>query len=207
MALKHISEKTIGRLSLYRRLLYRSSLAGQNNVYSHQIAALSGSTPAQVRRDLMAIGYSGSPNRGYKVGELIKSIGDFLDDPEGMRVGLVGVGNLGRAILSYFSGRRPKLAIVAAFDVDPNKTNRIIHGCRTYATSDFPKVAKEENICVGIITTPADTAQATAEMLVNAGIRGILNFAPVCLKVPPEVFTADIDMTMTLEKVAYFARK
>src|SRR5208283_2425105 len=126
--------------------------------------------------------------RGYKINELINSLGDFLDEPAGQNVGLVGVGNLGRAILSYFAGRRPKLAIVAAFDVAPDKINRIIHGCRCYAVAEFPKVAQDENISVGIITTPADVAQATAEMLVQSGVRGILNFAPVCLKLPPEVY-------------------
>jgi len=201
------SEKTIGRLSTYRRLLLRSTLAGQTSVYSYQIAALAAVTPAQVRRDLMAIGYSGSPNKGYRVAELVASIGEFLDNPLGENACLVGVGNLGRAILSYFTGRRPKLAIVAAFDIAENKVNRTIHGCRCYPLDDLATVAKRENIHVGIITTPADAAQGVAESLVEAGVRGILNFAPVSLRLPPGIYSGDIDMTTALEKVAYFARK
>jgi len=201
------SEKTIGRLSTYRRLLLRSTLSGQTSVYSYQIAALAGATPAQVRRDLMAIGYSGSPNKGYKVDELVASIGEFLDNPVGENVCLIGVGNLGRAILSYFTGRRPRLAIVAAFDIAESKVNRTIHGCRCYPLDELAAVVKRENIHVAIITTPADVAQAVAESLVEAGIRGILNFAPISLRLPPGVFSGDIDMTTALEKVAYFARK
>jgi redox-sensing transcriptional repressor len=201
-----ISDRTIGRLSLYRRMLYRFIADGKTNVYSHQIAAVSGATPAQVRRDLMVIGYSGSPNRGYRIDELIGSIGEFLDDPTGQNVGLIGAGNLGRAILAYFSGRRPKLAIVAAFDVVPEKVNRTIHGCHCYALDEFASVAKRENITVAVVSVPADVAQGVADMVVAAGVHGILNFAPVSLKVPPSVYVQDMDMVMALEKVAYFAR-
>jgi redox-sensing transcriptional repressor len=203
----NISDKTIGRLSLYRRLLYRFTAEGRTNVYSHQIAAMSGATPAQVRRDLMVIGYSGSPNRGYRIDDLISSIGEFLDDPSGQNVTLVGVGNLGRAILAYFAGRRPKLAIVAAFDIVPDKVNRTIHGCHCYPMEEFPAIAKRENITVGILTVPADVAQSAAQMLAESGVRGILNFAPVVLTLPPTVYVQDVDMVMTLERVAYFARK
>jgi redox-sensing transcriptional repressor len=201
------SERTIARLSTYRRLLLRSTLTTQASVYSYQIAALAGVSAAQVRRDLMAIGYSGSPNKGYKVEELVTSIGDFLDNPQGENVCLVGVGNLGRAILSFFTGRRPKLSIVAAFDIAENKVNRTIHGCRCYPLEELAAVAKRENIHVGLITTPADAAQSVAEALVEAGVHGILNFAPVSLRLPAGVYSGDIDMTTALEKVAYFARK
>jgi len=203
----NVSDKTIGRLSTYRRLLYRFVTAGQSHIYSYQIAAIAGVTAAQVRRDLMVVGYSGSPNKGYRVEDLAGSIGEFLDRPEGQNVGLIGIGNLGRAILTFFSGRRPKLTIVAAFDSAPDKINRTIQGCRCYAVEEFPAVAARENITVGVITTPADAAQRVAEMLVECGVRGILNFAPVALKLPPGVHCEDIDMTMALEKVAYFARK
>lgn len=206
MLRKRISVRTIGRLSAYRRVLFRSLTTGPANVYSYQIAALSGATPAQVRRDLMSVGYSGSPNRGYQVAELAASIGEFLDDPDGQNVALVGVGNLGRAILAYFAGRRPRLAIVAAFDAAPEKVNRTIHGCRCYPIAQIPTIAARENIRVAVIATPAEAAQSVADTLIAAGVRGILNFAPVSLKVPPWVYTEDLDMTMALEKVAYFAR-
>ena len=127
-----ISDKSVERLSLYRRLLMIQLTQGADNVFSHELAALAGSTAAQVRRDLMVVGCSGSPSRGYNVRELMEAIGAFLDAPAGQRVALVGVGNLGRAILAFFGGRRPKLSIVAAFDVDPLKVDRVIHGCRCH---------------------------------------------------------------------------
>jgi len=202
-----ISQKTVGRLSLYRRLLNVLAVQGTKNVYSHQLAAMAGATAAQVRRDLMAVGYMGTSIRGYAVDELIKSLGTFLDDPQGQSAALVGIGNLGRAILSYFSGRRPNLSIVAAFDVDPGKVGRVINGCRSYPLDELETVARELDIRLGVLTVPAAAAQSVAESMVRAGIRGILNFAPAPLKMPTGVYVEDIDMTMSLEKVAYFARQ
>lgn len=202
-----VSEKTIARLSLYRRLLHELLVDGATSVYSHQLAAMAGGTAAQVRRDIMAIGYTGSPTRGYDVRELIGSIASFLDAPEGQRVALVGVGNLGRAIMAYFAGRRPNLSIAAAFEVDPGKVHRVIHGCRCYPMEELPEVIAREGIGMGIIAVPAEEAQGVADKLVRAGVRGLLNFAPVPLHVPPGVFVEVIDMTTSLEKVAYFARK
>jgi redox-sensing transcriptional repressor len=202
-----VSDKTIGRLSLYRRLLNGLVSDGIANVFSHQLAAMAGGTAAQVRRDMMAVGYSGSPKRGYDVRELIGSIATFLDAPQGQGVALVGIGNLGRAILTYFSGRRPNLSMVAAFDSDPYKVNRVIHGCRCYPMSELAAIVGRLEIRTAIIAVPATEAQSVAERLIRAGIRGILNFAPVRLHVLGGVYVEDIDMTTSLEKVAYFARQ
>ncbi|MHB9027947.1 MAG: redox-sensing transcriptional repressor Rex [Candidatus Latescibacterota bacterium] len=202
-----IPDKTIGRLSLYRRLLNRLIGEGVRSVYSHQLASLARVTPAQVRRDIMSIGYSGNPNRGYDILELVESIGQSLDDPEGQRAALVGVGNLGRAILTYFAGRRPKLTIVAAFDSDPRKCDRVIQGCRCHRIERLADVVSELGIDIGAITVPAGEAQRVADLMVRAGIRGILNYAPVRLQTPNNVYVEDIDMTMSMEKVAYYARK
>jgi len=155
----------------------------------------------------MSIGYSGSPNRGYDTSELLRSIEVFLYAPDGQSVVLVGVGNLGRAILAYFTGRRPRLQIVASFDSDPMKAQRVILGCRCYPLSDLAKVVKEQRVDVGILTVPASAAQEVAEELVAAGVTGIVNFAPVALRVPPHVYVEDIDLAMALEKVAFFSRQ
>ena len=200
------SDKTIGRLSLYRRLLMGLDADGVRNVYSHQIASLTGGTAAQVRRDVMAIGYTGSPTKGYDVAELIRSIDHFLDDPDGVKVALVGVGNLGRALLAYFSARSRNLSIVAAFDTDPYKAGRVIHGCRCYSLEEMAAIVQEEGILVGIVAVPAEAAQAAADRLIRAGVQGILNFAPIPLRLPSNIYVEDIDLTMSLEKVAYFAR-
>ncbi|MCX5768879.1 MAG: redox-sensing transcriptional repressor Rex, partial [Candidatus Hydrogenedentes bacterium] len=104
-------------------------------------------------------------------------------------------------------GRRPRLSIEAAFDTDPAKVNRVIHGCRCYPLDDVERVVQSRGIEIGVLTVPADQAQGVVEYLVRAGIRGILNFAPVRLSVPEHVYVEDIDMTMSLEKVAFFARQ
>lgn len=202
-----ISDRTVGRLSLYRRILYGLQAEGVASIYSHQLAELSGVSAAQVRRDMMAIEPSGSSRLGYDVQYLIDSISELLDAEEPEGAVLVGIGNLGRAIIDFFSGRRPNLSIVAAFDVDPEKVNRVIHGCRCYLLSELPAYVQEHTIHVGLITVPAVQAQEVADILVDAGITGILNFAPVRLRVPPDVYIENRDMTTSLEQVAYFARQ
>lgn len=202
-----IPDKTVGRLSLYRRLL--SNFLGIEKVkfvFSHQLAKDAGVTAAQVRRDMMIIGYSGSPKRGYAIEELVESIGQFLDAPDLQAVALIGVGNLGRAILTYFAGRRPNLRIVAAFDNDPNKAGTVISECRCYAMQEMPEVFEKKNVTTAIITVPAGQAQDVADLLVSSGVRGMLNFAPVNLRVPASVYVEDMDITTSLEKAAFFAR-
>ena len=201
-----VSGKTIGRLSLYRRLLNNLATEGKDTIYSHELAELAGASAAQVRRDIMNIGSSGNPNRGYDINKLILGIGNFLDAPQVQYVALIGVGNLGRAILTFFAGRRPKLTIVAAFDIDPDKFGRVIHGCPCYSIDQMKEIVTERNIKLATLCVPAIVAQNVAVKLVDAGFKGILNFAPVPLHVPDHIYVEDIDMTMSLEKAAYFAR-
>ncbi len=201
------SDRTVGRLSLYRRLLSHLLQEKVRSVFSHRLAEAAGVTAAQVRRDMMVVGYNGIPTKGYDVESLIESIGQFLDAPDPEAVALVGVGNLGRAILSYFDGRRPNLKIVAAFDNDPSKAGQVISGCRCYAVRQIPEVFAENEIATVIITVPADQAQEVCDLLVDAGAKGILNFAPVGLRVPAYIHVENVDMTTSLEKAAYFGRR
>ncbi len=201
------SERTVGRLSVYRRLLQQLLAEGRENVYSHDLGARAGATACQVRRDLMGLGYVGSPSRGYKVKVLLESIERFLDAPDVEEVALLGIGNLGRAILSFFQRRRPKLQITAAFDKDPWKVNRVVQGVRCHALEAAETVIKERRIRLAVLTVPTEAAQEVADLLVAAGIKGILNFAPTPLRVPVGVFVEDMDLAMSLEKVAYFARR
>ncbi len=201
-----ISVRTIERLALYRRLLRDLSGRGEVHIFSHQLAELANNTSAQVRRDLMLTGYTGTPRKGYEIKELIERISAHLDLDGEPKIALVGIGNLGRAILSYFSYQQPTLKIVAAFDTDENKTNRVIGGCRCHHLRDFAEVVKKEGITLGIITVPAQGAQEVADTMTAAGISGILNFAPVPLRVPDNVCTDRIDITTALEKVAYFTK-
>lgn len=202
-----VSNRTIGRLSVYRRLLKEVAAKGEQFIFSHQLAVLAGCTPAQVRRDVMTIGYSGSPARGYDVAELTNSIGAVLDPPQHEGIALVGVGNLGRAMLSYFVGRSPRFSIVAAFDNDPDKVHRVIHGCRCYPIDQLEQVIRANNIREAIIAAPASAAQEIAQKLVSAGVNGLVNFAPIRLWVPDGVYVENVDVTMALERVAYFARE
>jgi len=201
------AHRTIGRLSLYRRLLHALLKSGNETVHSHQLASLADVTAAQVRRDLMVVGRSGTPRRGYNVRDLIDGIGAVLDAPMTQGAALVGAGNLGRALLTFFRGRRPKLSITAAFDVEPAKIGQVIYGCRCYPVEELERIVAEKGIRVGIVTVPASEAQHIADALVRAGVKGIVNFAPVPLHVPAGVYVEHVDVTMSLEKVAFFARQ
>ncbi len=125
-----VSRKTVARLSRYRRLLTSLHEQGVTNIYSHELARHAVVSAAQVRRDLMAIGYSGSPSKGYEVELCLDSIGSFLDGSVRQEVALVGVGNLGRAVLQHFAEASPSVAIVAAFDNDPALVGSGVHACR-----------------------------------------------------------------------------
>ncbi len=210
MSLPHsrpgIPVNTIGRLSLYRRLLQDQLAAGVRQVYSHQLASLAVTTAAQVRRDLMNIGFGGSPRRGYAIQELVEAIDAVLVHSVETSVALVGVGNLGRAILAYYANRQP-IRFVAAFDRATEKTGRVLHGCRCYPADQMAEVVAREDIHVGVIAVPASEAQAVAEQLVLTGVTGILNFAPVRLRVPAGLHVEDIDLIMALDRVAYFAHE
>jgi len=199
--------RLVARLSLYRRMLLGQAEKGRREIYSHDLAALVGTTAAQVRRDLMTIGVTGSPARGYPLAGLVLQIGHHLDAPAAQSAALVGVGSLGRAILSYFSARKPRLAIVAAFDKDPEKVGHIVHGCRCYLIEELDEVVRREGISVGIISVPASTAEEVSRLLIASGITGILNFAPVPLPSSAGVFVEQIDFTSAMERVAYFARR
>jgi redox-sensing transcriptional repressor len=201
-----IPVNTIGRLSLYRRLLHEQLAAGARQVYSHQLASLAVSTAAQVRRDLMTIGFAGSPRRGYAIQELVEAINAVLARSIETAAALVGVGNLGRAILAYYASRQP-IRFAAAFDRAPEKTGRILHGCRCYPVEQMPEVVARERIHVGVIAVPATDAQAVSDQLVLAGVTGILNFAPVRLRVPSGLHVENVDLMMALDRVAYFAHE
>lgn len=165
------------------------------------------STPVQVRRDFMLIGYSGSQSKGYEIKDLIALIGKIIDSPRGQKVAIVGMGNLGRAITAYFNGKRDKLTIVAAFDIDLEKAGRIISGVPCYHVSRLQEVIGHENINIGVLTVAPDAAIASAQLLVESGIKGILNITSVPLSVPENVFLEEYDIITSLEKVAFFSKK
>ncbi len=205
--MKHLPHKTVERLSQYRRALFLILSKEKTHVFSHEIAQMLHITPVQVRRDLMLIGYSGNLRKGYDIKELIELIGKIIDTEKGQKVAVVGLGNLGKAIISYFRGKRAKLTIVAAFDVNTDKIGRVYNGVPCHHVDLLKEIIKQENISIGIITVPAEQAPAIAESLVLSGIKGILNFTPKPLNVSPYVYLEEYDMITSLEKVAFFAKK
>jgi len=201
-----IPDKTIERLSMYRRNLILWLKQGRAFVYSHEIAHSLHITPVQVRRDIMLIGYTGTLRKGYDVKELIELIGSIIDTESGKNVAVVGIGNLGKAIISYFNGKRSKLRIIAAFDADPEKTGRLYAGVKTYPMQQLEEIIRSENISIGIIVVPGNKAEEVAERLVTAGIAGILNYTPRPLNVPSHVYLEEYDMITSIEKVAYHSK-
>ena len=199
--------KTVERLSEYRRTLLACLAENRNFIFSHDLAARLHITAVQVRRDLMLMGYTSVHRKGYDVKELIETISRIIDSGEGMNVAIIGIGNLGRALASYFKGKRSKLNLVASFDTDPQKINKVISGVRCYPYDELGKIIIELKIEIAILTVPADFAKEIAEEAVRAGIKGILNFTTVPLNVPSDVYLEEYDMITSIEKVAYFVKE
>ena len=201
-----LPERTVERLSEYRRSLLQCLEEGKTHIFSHELAELHHNTAVQVRRDIMFIGYTSMQRKGYDVRELVDVIGDILDSESGLNVTVIGIGNLGRAVTTYFVGKRSKLNIIATFDVDTNKIDRVISGVKCYSLSRLKEVVQAENISIAIMTVPADSAAEVTAQLVDAGIKGVMNFTTIPLNVPSEVYLDEYDMITSLEKVAYFVK-
>lgn len=199
-------EKTIERISLYRRIVGDLLKKGEKQAFSHEIAKLASVKSSQIRHDFMFISTNGRANAGYDLRELKGRIEDFLTGNKPDNFCIVGVGNLGRAILAFFNARHKNIVIKAAFDKDPSLKDRVIHGCRCYSMQDIAEVISNENIEVGVIAVPVEQAQTVAQILMDAGIKGLVNFAPVPLKVRQGIFVENVDLTMYLEKAAFFTR-
>lgn len=201
-----LPERTVERLSEYRRSLLQCLEEGKTHIFSHELAELHHNTAVQVRRDIMFIGYTSMQRKGYDVRDLVDVIGGILDSEEGLNVAVIGIGNLGRAVTTYFVGKRSKLNIIATFDVDTTKIDRVISGVKCYPLSRLMEVIKTHNISIAIVTVPADSASEVTAQLVEAGIKGVMNFTTIPLNVPDDVYMEQYDMITSLEKVAYFVK-
>lgn len=204
---KKLPDKTVERLSMYRRALLNYVAAGNHHIFSHELASLLHITPVQVRRDIMLIGYTGTLRQGYDAKELIDIIGKIIDTREGQKVAVVGIGNLGRSIMGYISGKRTKMSIVAAFDNNSDKVDRVYAGIPCYHVDRMVEIIKQEGISIAVISVPGEEAVKVAETLVMAGIKGIFNFSPRPLNVPSHVYLQEYDIITMLEKIAYFVKK
>ncbi len=205
--IKGLPHKTIERLSQYRRALLICLEKGKEYIFSHEIAEIQHITSVQVRRDLMLIGYSGTLRKGYNIKELINLIGNIIDSPGGINVAIIGMGNLGRAVSKYLTHKRQKLTIVAGFDINSKKIGNEILGIPCYAPDEMKQIVEEKKIGIAIITVPATKIPETTKRLINAGIRGVLNFTPTPVVVPDNIFLEEYDMITSLEKVAFFVKQ
>jgi redox-sensing transcriptional repressor len=199
--------KTVERLSEYKRTLLDCVKEKRNFIFSHELAARLHITAVQVRRDLMLIGYSSVQRKGYDIRALIDAIGTIIDSEESLNVAIIGIGNLGRAVANYFKGKRSKLNLVASFDTDPLKINKIISGVRCYPYNEMERIIRELDIKIAILTVPPDFATEIAEETVRFGIKGILNYTTIPLNVPDWVYLEEYDMITSIEKVAYFVKE
>ena len=200
------SPKTIERICIYRQLLQQQQSLSKTHIFSHDLADLAKVSPSQVRRDLMLLKCVGSPSKGYEVAALLEQISEALSQNTVQNAAIVGVGNLGRAIMSFFYGRDPNLRLIAGFDCENHISGRVIHGCRCYDTKEMDQIIESENISVAIITVPDSVAQDVIDKLVAAGVTGILNFTHVRATVPEHVFISDVSFSAQLEVVAFYAQ-
>jgi redox-sensing transcriptional repressor len=199
-----VPKVVVSRLSLYLRELQRLEAAGQETISSGQLGTLLGFSDAQVRKDLGFFGQFGYPGVGYRCDELIRAMRDILGTNQPWPVVMVGVGNLGQALLGYRGFGRQNFSIYAAFDADPAKVGQTIQGILSSAPlDDLPEVVKSSGIRLGMIVVPAEHAQSVAERLVAAGIEGIVNFAPVTLSLPPQVQIVAVDLAIELEQLSF----
>jgi redox-sensing transcriptional repressor len=156
-----------------------------------------------VRKDLGYFGPFGHSGIGYQVEALIQTIRRILGTDRGWPVALVGIGNLGRALVGYRGFRRQGFEIEAIFDADPAKLGLVIEGIRVQSVEDLPRQIAEQKISMAIIAVPADAAQSVADRLVAAGVQGILNFAPAPLVVPDNVSLVSVDLAIQLEGLSF----
>ncbi len=202
-----LPEKTIERLSEYRRTLLSCHRQGITHVFSHVLAGIHGITAVQVRRDLMLIGFSSDTKKGYDVRVLIDFITRILDSETPVNVAVIGMGHLGQALTRYFNGKNLKLRIAAAFDIDAAKVGATFHEVPCYHMDEFEERVSEHDISIVVVSTPTSQASDFVVPIVNAGIRGVLNFTSTRLNFPQGIYVENYDITTLLEKVAYYSVK
>ena len=198
-----VPKAVVSRLSLYLRELQHLVRDGYETTSSTQLGRLLGFTDAQVRKDLAYFGQFGYPGIGYRCSELIDAIKRILGTSQPWSLAIVGLGNLGRALMGYRGFQQQGFRIVAAFDVDPAKVGKSIEGVPVHHLDDCSHVAGQHNIRLAIIAVPGPAAQKVADALVAAGIDGILNFAPVTLNLPKQVQTVGVDLAIELEQLSF----
>lgn len=201
---QRIPERTITRLSIYLRCLEELLADGQRTVSSKQLAERFGLNSAQVRKDLAYFGQFGIRGLGYYTETLKHSLEQILGLKQQWEVALVGLGNLGSALLNYRGFQKRGFRISVVFDVDPKKVGRRIGKVSVLHVDKIVPVVRRRGIKIAIIAIPASGAQAVAEQLVAAGVNSILNFAPTQLSIPRGVKIQHVDLSVMLKTLSFY---
>lgn len=203
-----IAEPTIERLVQYYRLLERLYLEGQKVVSSQEIGETLALKASQVRKDLSYFGEIGKRGVGYHVEKLFKHIDDILSPPKRWKLGLIGVGHLGSALLGYGALHNNKTEITVLFDNDKEKAGQVMFGIKCYHIDEAPQIIREQGVEVIILTVPSNSAQSCVDSAVKSGcIKGVLNFSPTSVVAPENVLVASVDISVELEKLLFFLKE
>ena len=208
LAWKGISDAVIRRLPIYLRVL--EEVRGKETcISSHELGKRAGVRPALVRKDLAWFGEFGKQGVGYDVEFLQDELRKILNLDEPLHMALVGVGSLGHALARYNRRRFEvdplfTIKMVALFDIKPELIGTYIDDMPIYSVDEILRVVPEKDIRLAIVTVPADVAQEITDVLVEAGVKAILNFAPVKLDVPKDVHVANADLSLELQRLAYY---
>ena len=205
--MKKISDSTISRLSRYYRTLGRLIEKKVKTVSSDEIAEIDGVTSAQVRKDLSFFGTFGKRGLGYNTIDLQNNIGTILGLYKQWNVALVGIGNIGRALVDYQEFKKQGFVIRLLLDNDETKIGIKVSGLEIKSFSNAAEYLAEEKIQIAIVAVPGSVAQGVVNSLTDAGIKAILNFAPLSLKVPDDVMIKNENMSIELEALSYFLTK
>ena len=202
-----IPEVVINRLPIYARALSELAARGESVVSSQALGELLDVTPAQIRKDLSYFGRFGKQGRGYNVHSLLKKLREILGIDRQWRLCLVGVGRLGEAIAEYGGFGPQGFEIVAAFDANPDVVGRPIGGIPVHDIEHLDAFLKTARVDIGIVAVPAEVAQQVVDKLVGAGIRAILNYAPITAHVPRDVAIRHIDPVLSLQSMTFYIKR
>ena len=201
-----IPEVVIDRLPIYARALALLDRQGRDVVNSQELGERLGVTPAQIRKDLSYFGRFGKQGRGYNVMRLLEELHEILGITREWSMVLVGVGQLGRAILGYGGFTPQGFRIVAAFDVDSETVGDVVNGLEVKSVAELPGALREFDAQIGIVAVPAANAQDVIDVLVESGVTAILNYAPIAAHAPPGVRIKDIDPVIALQSMTFYLK-
>lgn len=198
-----ISKATIDRLPLYYRTLRLASEESIDIISSEELGRRLGITPEQIRKDLASFGQFGKKGVGYYVNELKRNVGEILGLDNHWNIAVIGIGHLGVALSNYQNFTDLGFHLVALFDKNPNVVGTMVNGVKVEPIEHLERIAKTRNIHIGVITVPAPFAQEIADQLIRVGVKGIWNFAPIKMKVPPFVHIVNEDLSVGLSSLSY----